>query len=337
MGLVTVVIASRNRASGLERTLARLRALPERPPVIVVDNNSTDGTRQRLARAFPEVQVLPLERNLAAVARNLGVTAAATPYVAFADDDSWWAGGALARAQELLDGYPRLALIAARTLVGPTNWLDPMSDFMATAPLGRSDDLPGPDVLGFLACAAVVRREAYLAVGGFDPVVFFMGEEARLAYDLAAAGWGLAYCPDVVAYHHPQPGSGDRVRKRVLAARNRALTAWMRRPLRVALAETTPLLRGAVHDPAARAALGQFAVRLPRALYRRRPADRAVEAALARLDAAQRRHGYSPDGQAAPLPHPAGGETGGETGAPRSTIRSAVARLERSGEVGTEW
>ncbi|MGC9665627.1 glycosyltransferase family 2 protein [Planosporangium sp. 12N6] len=294
MNRVTVVIATRNRAGELLRTVARLRALPERPPVIVVDNGSTDGTPERVAHAFPDVRVLKPGRNLGAVARNLGVSAAATPYVAFADDDSWWADGALARAQELLDAHPRLALIAARALVGPGNRLDPMCAFMAVAPIDRAEDLPGPSVLGFLACATVVRREAYLSVGGFDPVVFFMGEEERLAYDLAAAGWGLAYCPEVVAHHHPQAAAGDRPGKRMLAARNRALTAWMRRPMRVALAETRPLLRGATADAAGRSALAQFVARLPAALRGRRAPDPTVEAALARLDAAQARHGYPP-------------------------------------------
>lgn len=125
-----------------------------------------------------------------------------------------------------------------------------MCAFMATAPLGWPDDLPGRSVLGFLACAAIVRREAYLAVGGFDRVVFFMGEEARLAYDLTAAGWGLSHCADVIAHHHPQPGGNDHGCKRMLAARNRALTAWMRRPLRVAMAQTAALLR--MGDPGAR-------------------------------------------------------------------------------------
>jgi GT2 family glycosyltransferase len=303
MHRVTVVIMTRDRAAALVRTVGRLRALPERPPVIVVDNGSRDGTPKLLRRTFPDVRVLALGRNLGAVARNLGVSEADTPYVAFADDDSWWAPGALARAEALLDAYSRLGLIAARALVGPDNRLDPMAAFMAAAPLETAEDLPGPNVLGFLACAAVVRREAYLSVGGFDPVVFFMGEEERLAYDLAAAGWGLSYCADVVAHHHPQAGAGGDVRKRLLAARNRALTAWMRRPLRVAFAETSPLLRGAVRDPAARATLAQFAARLPRALWARRPSDTAVEAALTRLAVAHERYGYSADG---PAPRRAG-------------------------------
>ncbi|MCW2640510.1 MAG: hypothetical protein JWP76_2816, partial [Dactylosporangium sp.] len=91
----------------------------------------------------------------------------------------------------------------------------------------------------------------------------------------------------------PRPGGGDRVRKRILASRNRALTAWMRRPRRVAFAETAPLLRGAAGDPTARTALAQFAARLPRALWSRRASNPAVEAALARLADAQVRYGYS--------------------------------------------
>ncbi len=107
-----------------------------------------------------------------------------------------------------------------------------MSAFMATAPVGWPADLPGPSVLGFLACAVAVRRDAFLGCGGFDPVVFFMGEEARVAYDLTAAGWGLSYCAEVVVQQHPR--AGDQPAKRLLAARKRALTAWMRRPLPVA-------------------------------------------------------------------------------------------------------
>jgi N-acetylglucosaminyl-diphospho-decaprenol L-rhamnosyltransferase len=67
-----------------------------------------------------------------------------------------------------------------------------------------------------------------------------MGEETRLAYDLHAAGWGLSYCADVVAHHYPGP-AGPGGRKARLAARNRVLTAWMRRPLPVSLAETARL------------------------------------------------------------------------------------------------
>jgi GT2 family glycosyltransferase len=50
---VGVVIATRDRAGSLAVTLRRLLALPEKPPVIVADNASSDGTRAMIAERFP--------------------------------------------------------------------------------------------------------------------------------------------------------------------------------------------------------------------------------------------------------------------------------------------
>jgi GT2 family glycosyltransferase len=76
---------------------------------------------------------------------------------------------------------------------------------MADSPLQPADDLPGPPLLGFIACGAVVRRDAFLEVGGFDARLGVGGEEELLALDLAARGWGLAYVDEVVAHHYPSP------------------------------------------------------------------------------------------------------------------------------------
>jgi GT2 family glycosyltransferase len=199
-GRVTVVVMTRDRWPDLRSSLPRHEA-----PVILVDNGSHDGTPDLVRSHFPGVEVVELGTNRGSVARNVGVERARTPYVAFADDDSWWAPGALERAADVLDEHPRLAVLAARMLVGVQERPDPICAMMRDSPLGRPDDLPGPSVLGFLACGAVVRREAYLAGGGFDDVVFFMGEEERLALDLAALGWGLAYVDEVVAGPGPAP------------------------------------------------------------------------------------------------------------------------------------
>jgi GT2 family glycosyltransferase len=272
---VTVVLITRDRRTSLLRTLAELRELPERPPVVVVDNGSRDGTADAVRAAFPEVRVLRPGRNLGAPGRTLGVRAARTPYVAFADDDSWWASGALDRAADHLDAAPRLALLAARILVGPERRLDPVCRDMAASPLPRAGDLPGPSVLGFVACGAVVRRAAFLAVGGFSPVLFFLGEETVLAQDLAAAGWGLAYAGDVVALHHPA-GAGDRPGRRRLQLRNALLSSWLRRPFPVALRDTGRLLRAA-GDPEVRGALFGAARRLPAVLAGRHALPPQVE------------------------------------------------------------
>ncbi|MER6709065.1 glycosyltransferase family 2 protein, partial [Streptomyces fumanus] len=250
---VGIVIATRNRAASLAGTLRHLLALPERPEILVADNASTDDTRALLARDFPQVRVLALPANRGALARNDGVRALGTPYVAFSDDDSWWAPGALATAARLLDAHPRLGLISARTLVGPAGYADPLNGVLAASPLGSATDLPGIQVLGFLACASVVRREAFLDAGGYHPLLFFGGEETLLAYDLAARGWGVTHCPEVTAHHHPDPG--PRTGRPAVLRRNELLTAWLRRPLPYALARTRALAAEARRDPQARRAL----------------------------------------------------------------------------------
>ncbi|MET7912817.1 glycosyltransferase [Streptomyces avermitilis] len=281
---IGIVIATRNRSDSLARTLRRLLDLPERPEILVVDNASTDDTRARLARDFPRLRVLALPFNRGSLARTHGVRALRTPYVAFSDDDSWWAPGALEHAVKLMDTHPRLGLISARTLVGTAEEPDPLNDVLAASPLGPAHDLPGTQVLGFLACASVVRREAYLDAGGFHPLLFFGGEETLLAYDIAARGWGVTHCPDVVAHHHPDPA--PRTGRPVRVLRNELLTAWLRRPLSHALARTCGLAADARHDPTARQALRESLTLLPAALRARRPLPPHLERAARTLDGA---------------------------------------------------
>ncbi|MDQ0789955.1 glycosyltransferase family 2 protein [Streptomyces sp. B3I8] len=279
---VGIALATRNRAGSLATALDHLLALPERPPVVVADNGSTDGTRALLARRFPQVRVLPLPANRGALARTDAVRALDTPYVAFSDDDSWWEPGALATAARLLDTHPRLGLLSARTLVGPAEEPDPLNTVLARSPLGTDPDLPGTRVLGFLACAVVARRTAYLDAGGYHPLLFFGGEETLLAYDLAALGWGVTHCPEVVAHHHPAPSA--RPHRSAVVRRNELLTAWLRRPLPYAAGRTRRLAADARHDPAARRALRETLLRLPAALRQRRPLPPEVERAARLLD-----------------------------------------------------
>jgi GT2 family glycosyltransferase len=271
---VTVVVASQNRRDELLASLPRHEG-----PVILVDNGSTDGSPEAVRRHHPHVDVVALETNHGAPARTIGVQRASTPYVAFADDDSWWEPGALARAADLFDKHTRMGLLGGRVLVGPDERLDPVSAAMRDSPLGLDDDLPGPSVLGFLACGTIVRREAYLQAGGFSPLLFFFGEEELLALDLAAAGWGLAYSDEVVAHHHP---SGSRVSsvRRQLAGRNRLLTAVLRRPWPVVARTVITTVR---QGPDGRRAAGAALLRLGPALSGRRRLPADLEAARSRL------------------------------------------------------
>jgi GT2 family glycosyltransferase len=276
--LVTVVVITRDRRDELLPTLDRLADLPGSPPVIVLDNGSTDGSAAATRAAHPRMTVVPLGRNLAAAARNIGVGMARTPYVAFSDDDLWWAPDALPAAVEVLEREPRTAVVAARVLVGPEEREDPVCALMAASPLPNDGGSGGVPVVGFLAGAAVVRRDAFLAAGGFSRHFGVGGEEEPLAVDLLRAEWRLAYVPEVTAHHHPSPVR-DPLRRRRVEVRNRLWAAWLRRRAPVALARTAEALKGApvwVAVPA----LAEAARAIPWVLRERRPVPDDVEAML---------------------------------------------------------
>ena len=179
--------------------------------------------------------------------------------------------------------HPRLGLIAASTLVGPKETADPIDALLAASLLGTAADLPGPSVLGFLACASVVRLSALREVDGFRPLLHFGAEETLLALDLDAAGWGVAHCAEVVAHHHPDPG--PRPGRNARIRRNELLTAVLRRPWPRVGEQASRLARDAVRDRAAAAALLSALPRLPAALLLRRPLPARTEHAVRLLEA----------------------------------------------------
>lgn len=280
-----MVVITRDRRREVIGSLARLLALPERPPVLLVDNDSSDGTADDVEQRYPTVDVVRLPRNLGAAGRTVGVERARTPYVAFSDDDSWWADGALERAADTLDRAPRLAVLAARVLVGQDGHLDPVCLDMRNSPLGEVAGV-GPRILGFVACGAVVRRSAYLEVGGFHPRYGVGGEEALLAMDLTEQGWDCAYAEDVVACHHPSPVR-DPAARRVRVVRNALWTLWLRRRLGTVLPETGRLLVRSGREREVRAGLWQALAGGPWVLRERAPVGWSTERALRRLEGAR--------------------------------------------------
>lgn len=281
----SIVTITRDRRSRILDNLPRLLSLPEEPEVIVVDDASTDGTVQAVRQRFPEVRVIPLSRSLGAAGRNVGVEHATAPYVAFADDDSWWEPGALEHATKVLDTHPEVGLVAARVVVEPDGVDDPTNRLMANSPLRRSD-LPGPELLGFVACGAVVRRSAFLSVNGFHPRFEIGGEEELVALDLARAGWHSVYVEQVVAHHAPD-GGDPRPGRRRRVVRNDLWTAWLRRPLPTAFRMTAQAAGRALEDPATRQGLLEAIRGLGWVQRERDPLPPSLEAARRQLDEAE--------------------------------------------------
>jgi len=275
---ISVVMITRNRGREIQAALEHLLSLPERPPIIVVDNASSDTTAE-IARAMSsDLTVLALDRNLGCAGRNVGVLQAETPYVAFSDDDSWWAPGALSGAADLFDSAPALGLIAARILVGAEERLDPLCQVMAHTHLPQTNQAGslGIPVVGFAACGAILRREAFLQAGGFEHRLGVGGEEHILALDLLRRGWQLAYIDEIVAHHHPSPVRDPALRRR-LEARNALWSAWLRRPAASAWAETWRVVKRSFSDPACRAGLVEAITGLSWVLRARDPVPAAID------------------------------------------------------------
>ncbi|MGC5341544.1 glycosyltransferase family 2 protein [Streptomyces sp. DT171] len=284
---VTVVVITHDRRPELLRTLRIMSALPERPPVVVTDNASRDGTARAVAREFPDVRLLRPGRNLGAIGRNLAVTRVRTPYVAFCDDDTWWEPGSLRRAADLLDRAPGLAAVTARIVVEPSGEEDPVVAELRDSPLTGPDWLPGPALGSFLAAATVMRVDAFREAGGFHPGLWLGGEEELLATDLMRRGWWLSYAQELTI-HHAASTVRDSTGRRVDGLRNTLWFTWLRRPLTPALRRTGHLMRTVPRDRASVRAFLRAAAGLPWVLKQRDPVPPEIEARLAALEKARR-------------------------------------------------
>ncbi|ODQ95935.1 glycosyltransferase family 2 protein [Mycolicibacterium holsaticum] len=281
------VIASRNRADELTTVVARLLDTTA-CPIVVVDNASEDDSvaimRRLAARSARRLQVIELDTNRGAVARNAGVAACITPYVAFCDDDSWWTPDSPAIGAELFDRHPSVGLLAARTIVWPQRREDPFAGLLANSPLGHRQDLPGPSILGFMSCAAMVRVRAFQQAGGFSDILHFRGEEQLLAFDLAALGWDLCYCAQLTALHQPSQVRAGTAAQNARVLRNTTLTTWLRRPMPQCLRITAELICCAVKDREHARGAVEAIRKLPAVMRQRRLLPPNVEEAVAKLE-----------------------------------------------------
>lgn len=273
---IAIVVATRNRRDVLLQTLPRHLDLAERPRVIVVDDASSDGTAETVAARAPAVELIALRRRLGSAARNVAMSALDVPYVALADDDSWWAPGALRRAADLLDAHPRLAAVNGRILVGPEERPDAQCEEMALSPLPAENGQPGSPLLSFLACGVILRRAAVLEAGGFSVRLGVGGEEELLAWDLAGAGWLMSYVPEIVVHHHPPRGE-PRTERREVGIRNTLWVTWLRRPALAASIRTVRVLRRCPRDRYTARAVLRALGGLPWVLQERRTSPPHVE------------------------------------------------------------
>ncbi len=172
-GRVSVVIPTYNYGhfvtGAVESALAQTYTDRE---VIVVDDGSTDDTRDRLAPFEGRIRYIHQENRGLSAARNTGIRAARSPLIAFLDSDDLWHPEKLAVQARYIEGHPEVALLASDHLdmhtseIGRVDW--PPVD--ATQPVGAHAVSFEELVVGsrFGACGVVARRSCFDAVGLFD-------------------------------------------------------------------------------------------------------------------------------------------------------------------------
>ncbi|MCW2982138.1 MAG: hypothetical protein JWO14_3865 [Solirubrobacterales bacterium] len=225
-----VYIPNFNGGERLVRALESLRAQTVEADVIVVDNGSSDGSDRVVTESFHEVELLRMEENLGfgtalnrAVAAHptdaivlLNNDAAAEPRFVEALVDGLGAGVDSVAGVMLQEREPGLidsaGVVADRTLMG--------FDYLHGEPVAAAASAPAP--LGPTGGAALYRREAFEAVGGFDERIFLYYEDLDLALRLAARGGACRLAPEARALHAYSAGLG------AASAAKYARTGWSR-------------------------------------------------------------------------------------------------------------
>jgi len=211
--------------------------------VIVVDNGSTDGSREWLAERWPGVRVIAHAENLGfAVAANRGIEAADAEAVALVNTDVELAPEWLERMLAALEGGGDVAAVACKMvdLERPDRLYD-TGDILRRDGVceqrGRFHEDAGRyeqagEVFAACAGAALYRRDAVRAVGGFDESFFAYLEDVDLGLRLRLAGWRCRYEP--VEARHAGGGSSGRLARPVAGwvARNTLLLVVKTFPLR---------------------------------------------------------------------------------------------------------
>jgi glycosyltransferase involved in cell wall biosynthesis len=202
MTVLSVVIATRNRAQFLERALLALEAQHEAPPfeAIVIDNGSSDSTpavvRAAQERGKLDLRGLVVPRPNRGAARNAGIARARGALVLFIDDDVWLPARFLAAHAAAHAGAS-----AAQVVSGPI--VDVPSYATQPAPTWRN--YSG----AFLCtCNASLPHDALVAAGAFDENFDLYGwEDTDLGLRLRRRGVRHAFAWEAYLWHVKPPRS----------------------------------------------------------------------------------------------------------------------------------
>ena len=182
-----MVAIGRNEGERLRRCLRSLEG--RQVAYVYVDSGSTDGSVDLARSMGAEVVELDMDRPFtAARARNAGFerlreVSPGLGFVMFVDGDCEVVDGWLDRARRELESRPELAVVCGRNreMFPEASVYNRLADLEWDTPIGEMISCGGN---------AVMRVEAFEAVGGFDPTAA-AGEEPELCQRLRRAGWAI--------------------------------------------------------------------------------------------------------------------------------------------------
>ena len=213
----TVIVLNCNGSAHLQACLPALEALDyPRVEIVVADNGSSDGSQNYVRAAHPHARLIEFGANLGfARAYNLAIGGCQSDYVALLNNDarvepSWLTA--------LVDAAERHGVAAAGALV--LDWDGARVDFAGAAPTalghawqhdhGRPSGATYVEHRMLFACgaSALVRREHFLAAGGFDEDFFAYFEDVDLGWRLNLLGHGTVFAPRAITRHRLHGTSG---------------------------------------------------------------------------------------------------------------------------------
>jgi len=223
---VSIVIVSFNTREVLRECLESVEreSAGLRVEVLIVDNNSSDGSPDMIEREFPAVRLFRSQTNLGfASANNVALEVVRGRYPVLLNSDAFLRSGALSLAVRHMDEHPNVGLAGGR-LVGRDDAWQPsarkfpslLDDFFVMTGLaakfpesrffGRfdrtwADPMEACECDWVPGAFSIIRTEALKKAGLFDPAFFLYSEEVDLCRRIRNAGYKIMYWPDVVVTH----------------------------------------------------------------------------------------------------------------------------------------
>lgn len=219
-----------------------------KPDVIVIDDGSTDGTEQFVRHEFPTVRVLREEVSKGyIVQRNRSAQVVSSDIIFSIDDDAEF--NSPHTVEQTLAEFDDPAIAAVAIPFVNVKYSD--------AVLQRAPDRNGTFVtFSFIGTAHALRRDVFLAAGGYREFLFHQGEEEDLCIRMLDIGGFTRLGNADPIYHYESPARDFR-RWRIYGARNRLLFSWYNVPM--------PYLLG--HLPAVAAKQAIFGIRVGQSLW----------------------------------------------------------------------